>query len=235
MFPLVRFFSHMLASANENDFSEIWLVNTVQQRTLSSVSFHPIHMHTNHFQIIDFSYSTDTGSNEDVLFRRGEWRDTIPVVDGLSVTVRFLLDRFTGVVPTHCQVAGHQDQGMMRLARIVEESELTDDQLRVLTTTINDYTTAPQNKLGGTDTTEVKYCIICLSFLYSSFNCVMGLGDNDHVKKCSRIIPKAHCRGTQCLLLQHFLHRLLQTRVGSVYDNGSEWRTRLLFQLPPGR
>lgn len=135
----------------------------MQERKLTSVSFHPIHMHTNHFQIVDFEFSSPVVENREVLFRIGEWRDTIPVMDGLKVTVRFLTDKYTGIVPTHCQVASHQDQGMVRLAKIINEADLGDNgRMRIFTTVINDYTDPTKNQLGGVDSTEVSITSIYL-------------------------------------------------------------------------
>lgn len=52
----------------------------------------------------------------------GEWRDTVQVPVGGSVTVRLRFDDFTGVFPFHCHIAVHQDTGMMQLVQVVDKA-----------------------------------------------------------------------------------------------------------------
>ena len=103
--------------------SEVWKVGRVYEVNISTTAFHPLHMHINHFQIIDWAY--DGGEHPDlVFFREGERRDTIPLVSGLKVTVRFYLDTYTGLALSHCHLAHHADKGMMRLQYIADDSDL---------------------------------------------------------------------------------------------------------------
>ena len=116
------------------DISEVWKVGRAYEANLTSTAFHPLHMHVNHFQVVDYEYS---GSRPDmVLFRVGEYRDTVPLISGLKVRVRFFLDSFTGAVLSHCHVAHHADQGMVRLQYIAEDDDL-DFRDNFLATTIH--------------------------------------------------------------------------------------------------
>ena len=103
--------------------SEVWKVGRAYEANITSTAFHPLHMHVNHYQIIDWEY--DGGSHPDlVFFREGERRDTIPLISGLRVTVRFYLDSYTGLALSHCHLAHHADKGMMRLQYIADDDDL---------------------------------------------------------------------------------------------------------------
>ena len=119
---------------SRGDISEVWKVGRAYEANITSTAFHPLHMHVNHYQIVDYEYS---GSRpEMLLFRVGEFRDTVPLISGLKVTVRFYLDRYTGVALSHCHVAHHADQGMMRMQYIADDSDL-DVRENYLATTVH--------------------------------------------------------------------------------------------------
>lgn len=102
--------------------SEVWKVGRAYEVNISTTGFHPLHMHINHFQIINWQYNGETPDT--VLFREGEFRDTVPLISGLSVTVRFFLDTYTGAALSHCHVAHHADKGMMRMQYIADDDEI---------------------------------------------------------------------------------------------------------------
>lgn len=134
----------------------------MQQRGFASSGWHPVHMHVNHFQIVDyqFGYEGEDQINEKLLFRRGEWRDVLPIMDGLHITVRFRVENYTGPILTHCQLPRHQDQGMIRLARVVSEEEVPEGFYLAKTIAINDHEQAPENLLGGYFSTDVSWSFI---------------------------------------------------------------------------
>lgn len=88
---------------------------------------HPLHVHVNHFQIIGYDPMNTQVSNrsspvrqsevsqsrlERYGIRLGDWRDTIPVLPGVT-TVRWRASDFSGEVVYHCHTASHEDLGMM--------------------------------------------------------------------------------------------------------------------------
>ena len=104
------------------DVSEVWKVGRAYQVTITSTSFHPYHLHVNHFQIVDYHYNG--GRPDLVLFQIGDRRDTVPTLAGMEITIRFYLDTFTGRALSHCHVSHHADVGMMRLQYIVDDDLL---------------------------------------------------------------------------------------------------------------
>jgi len=68
---------------------------------------HPMHIHTNAFQVI--------GSNGSPL---PAWKDTVLVKAGQRVRVRTRFDDFTGLAVYHCHILDHEDMGMMGTLRI---------------------------------------------------------------------------------------------------------------------
>ncbi|DAZ95716.1 TPA: hypothetical protein N0F65_007122 [Lagenidium giganteum] len=80
---------------------------------------HPFHMHGTHFQIS----LPDMGLDPDeVLFRRGEWRDTIPLFKS-TIGIRFTpRSHMIGRILTHCHVASHADNGMGQLVQVLSAS-----------------------------------------------------------------------------------------------------------------
>jgi FtsP/CotA-like multicopper oxidase with cupredoxin domain len=103
------------------DFGKIYEFN------LFSDNFsHPMHLHVNHFQIVSVEpYGEDGNYNErwqidhsDFLWNVGEWRDTIPVVAGYRITIRFRTDTWWGPLIYHCHYLPHADRGMMTVMYI---------------------------------------------------------------------------------------------------------------------
>lgn len=81
---------------------------------------HPFHMHSSHFQVTQRSHEADP---DNVLFRVGEWRDTIPLFK-TQVQIRFTpRDHMVGRVLTHCHVASHADGGMAQLIEVLPAKE----------------------------------------------------------------------------------------------------------------
>lgn len=83
-------------------------------------SVHPLHLHVNHMQIVDFTY-TDTAEVdgwEDAM-AIGQWRDTVPTFDG-ELTVRFRASDFSGEHILHCHFLRHEDIGMMDSIYVVD-------------------------------------------------------------------------------------------------------------------
>ena len=76
---------------------------------------HPAHVHTNHFQIVNSSFS---GDNLD--WRVGDWRDTISVPTPGFVTVRWRAEDFVGTTLFHCHIFSHSDTGMALPFEIVD-------------------------------------------------------------------------------------------------------------------
>jgi FtsP/CotA-like multicopper oxidase with cupredoxin domain len=74
---------------------------------------HNIHIHVNHFQIVNFA----NGPGNVNLYTKywgqiGDWRDTVPANPG-NTTVRYPLNTYTGNVIIHCHILMHEDEGMM--------------------------------------------------------------------------------------------------------------------------
>lgn len=77
---------------------------------------HPIHFHTNHFQIIAVTDAngTDKSNSEEFLRwgRVGDFRDSLPTIE-YDTTIRFFLDSYGGLIMMHCHFLKHEDFGMM--------------------------------------------------------------------------------------------------------------------------
>lgn len=112
---------------SDTDVAEVWKVGRVYEVTITSTSFHPYHLHVNHFQIVDYKYNG--GRPDLVLFKVGDRRDTVPTLAGMEVTIRFYLDTYTGKALSHCHVSHHADVGMMRLQYIVDDDLLDENDM----------------------------------------------------------------------------------------------------------
>jgi FtsP/CotA-like multicopper oxidase with cupredoxin domain len=77
---------------------------------------HPFHLHTNHFQIIDFV--GNTLNQEDYVI--GEWRDTVYVPTPGNLTIRWIPKHFMGKSLLHCHISPHEDQGQSWPFEIVD-------------------------------------------------------------------------------------------------------------------
>jgi FtsP/CotA-like multicopper oxidase with cupredoxin domain len=71
---------------------------------------HPMHIHTNAFQIVQ-----PDGSAEPA------WRDVVLVRAGERVRVRMAFQDFTGKLMYHCHILDHEDLGMMGVLEISNE------------------------------------------------------------------------------------------------------------------
>jgi FtsP/CotA-like multicopper oxidase with cupredoxin domain len=74
---------------------------------------HPFHLHVHHFQVT--SWTNTPGGNPVNLadfVDIGEWRDTVPALDG-RMNVRFVAADFPGETVIHCHFLRHEDLGMM--------------------------------------------------------------------------------------------------------------------------
>jgi FtsP/CotA-like multicopper oxidase with cupredoxin domain len=77
---------------------------------------HPLHFHVNHFQFLSFEPRVG-GLHENHTMamygvRSGDYRDTIPILDGVTA-IRWQASTYTGEVVYHCHALHHEDRGMM--------------------------------------------------------------------------------------------------------------------------
>ena len=77
---------------------------------------HPFPLHVNPFQVVAIGGSQ---YNPPVLgVTVGEYRDTLPLSQSASYTIRFRPDRFVGRALIHCHMIPHVDLGMAAVAAI---------------------------------------------------------------------------------------------------------------------
>ncbi|ESS70887.1 hypothetical protein TCDM_00326 [Trypanosoma cruzi Dm28c] len=77
---------------------------------------HPLHLHVNHFVFVSFT-PRKGGLHENFSMSEfgvfsGELRDTIPILDGVTI-IRWRAATYTGEVVYHCHILTHEDLGMM--------------------------------------------------------------------------------------------------------------------------
>lgn len=77
---------------------------------------HPLHFHVNHFQFISFT-PRPGGQHYNHTMEMygvypGQFRDTIPILDGVTV-IRWQAATYLGEVVYHCHALHHEDRGMM--------------------------------------------------------------------------------------------------------------------------
>ncbi|KAG5487767.1 hypothetical protein LSCM1_08133 [Leishmania martiniquensis] len=77
---------------------------------------HTLHLHVNHFQFLSF-VPRRGGHHENHTMamygiQSGEFRDTIPILDGVA-TIRWQAATYEGEVVYHCHILNHEDRGMM--------------------------------------------------------------------------------------------------------------------------
>jgi FtsP/CotA-like multicopper oxidase with cupredoxin domain len=99
------------------------------------IGVHPTHVHLNHMQIVsdialeDTQWTTDKSYfTNNPAYRVGEWRDTVHVMPGRGLSVRFRTDTFTGKIPMHCHYFVHSDKGMFVILEILNDEEELDDE-----------------------------------------------------------------------------------------------------------
>ncbi|MEQ9668302.1 multicopper oxidase family protein [Coleofasciculus sp. G2-EDA-02] len=87
-------------------------LNTVEDWELVNTGMmdHPIHLHTNHFQVIDRNGQPEP-------YRA--WRDTVLVPVGGTVRMRVRFADFPGKTVYHCHILDHEDLGMMGTIEMV--------------------------------------------------------------------------------------------------------------------
>lgn len=77
---------------------------------------HPLHLHVNHFQVLSFTPRPGGLHANHTLemygIARHQVRDTIPIMDGVTV-IRWQAATFLGEVAYHCHSLSHEDRGMM--------------------------------------------------------------------------------------------------------------------------
>lgn len=79
---------------------------------------HPFHFHVNHFQFVSFvprvggQHEKYTDNLRSFGLSPGQWRDTIPILDGETV-IRWRTANFSGEILYHCHMLSHEDRGMM--------------------------------------------------------------------------------------------------------------------------
>ena len=73
----------------------------------ASMMAHPMHIHTNPFQIVDGSGVAESA-----------WRDIVVVPAGGRVRVRMQYLDYTGNTFYHCHILDHEDLGMMAILGI---------------------------------------------------------------------------------------------------------------------
>ncbi|KPI86012.1 hypothetical protein ABL78_4915 [Leptomonas seymouri] len=77
---------------------------------------HPFHAHVNHFKFLSFKPRVG-GRHENQTMAMygvssGDYRDTIPILDGVTV-IQWQAATYTGEVVYHCHALHHEDRGMM--------------------------------------------------------------------------------------------------------------------------
>lgn len=91
-----------------NEVSEWEVVNDLLLDDEDNKEYHPFHLHTNHFQVINATRLDLTAD-----YRLGDWRDTIIIPPMSKVTIRFIPTDFVGLSLAHCHTLTHEDTGMM--------------------------------------------------------------------------------------------------------------------------
>lgn len=100
---------------------------------------HPLHIHVNHYQIQSYTGDASVLSH---WMQVGDWRDTIPVLDG-TIVVRFIADTLAGETVLHCHELNHEDKGLMGTV-------LIQPALNAATTTTTAATTPATTSPGAT-------------------------------------------------------------------------------------
>jgi FtsP/CotA-like multicopper oxidase with cupredoxin domain len=69
---------------------------------------HPMHIHTNPFQVLD-------AENQP----RRAWKDVVNVRGNSRVRIRTRFDEYTGLSAFHCHILDHEDLGMMATLQLI--------------------------------------------------------------------------------------------------------------------
>lgn len=98
---------------------EEWTVFSAPNRMEKWI--HSFHIHVNSFQVVAMDAGATVVPGQKLVESMsiiGDWRDTIQIPAGGSVTFRMSIDDFTGVFPFHCHVVTHQAIGMMMMVEV---------------------------------------------------------------------------------------------------------------------
>ena len=80
---------------------------------------HPLHIHVNHFQIVD---GHDEIGTDPLFTLPGDWHDTV----AYDSRIRFVTDTFGGTIVLHCHILEHEDRGKMAVYYIDGGCNATD-------------------------------------------------------------------------------------------------------------
>ena len=130
---------------NESNYLSYLEVNKVHTWGIENSGgfIHPLHIHVNHFQIINTTFPTYAATYgvtqyvpPDGFVESGDWADTLYGPGWL----RFYTDIWAGTVTMHCHILQHEDEGAMGTVQIINGCD-------------NDYNDfAGDNKCNYTDT-----------------------------------------------------------------------------------
>ncbi len=87
-----------------------------QWKLSADLGSHPFHIHVNPFYFV-----SETDANG-VTTPRGVWRDTLLVRSGITYDVRTRYRRYIGDFVLHCHILDHEDEGMMKVVRVVNDN-----------------------------------------------------------------------------------------------------------------
>ncbi len=87
-----------------------------QWNLTADLGSHPFHIHVNPFYFV--SETNAAG----VTTPQGVWRDTLLVRSGTTYNVRTRYRRYIGDFVLHCHILDHEDQGMMKVVRVVNDN-----------------------------------------------------------------------------------------------------------------
>eukprot|EP01134_Creolimax_fragrantissima_P003373 CFRG3373T1 len=104
-----------LGAIRINSFNQ-WLLSAGEPRDEKNIfPQHPYHQHVNPFLI-----TSDDPVTGGILFRKGDFRDTVALYNITPVNVRFYAADFVGPMMIHCHNLIHEDKGMMGVVTIEE-------------------------------------------------------------------------------------------------------------------
>eukprot|EP00732_Lithocolla_globosa_P000121 Lithocolla_globosa_v1_NODE_23_length_9337_cov_35.312756.p2 type:complete len:684 gc:universal NODE_23_length_9337_cov_35.312756:2147-96(-) len=104
---------------DDEHYIHVMKERTIQEWRVSGINEHPLHIHINHFQIIEFPSGFESN-----YFRIGDWQDTANTLEPPGVAeemiIRFHVVDFIGPCVLHCHILPHEDRGMMAVVNITE-------------------------------------------------------------------------------------------------------------------
>ncbi|MCO8123076.1 multicopper oxidase domain-containing protein [Stieleria sp. TO1_6] len=87
-----------------------------QWKLTTDLGSHPFHIHVNPFYFVSETNSAGMTTPQ------GVWRDTLLVRSGTTYDVRTRYRRYIGDFVLHCHILDHEDQGMMKVVRVVNDN-----------------------------------------------------------------------------------------------------------------